>query len=159
MAAPATTARVLPTGIPLKDGFPSKIAFSRLPSASFWEKQVNPPDVDGGDLIDISTMHNTRWHTMWPRVLLKSGECTITASYDPNFYNQILTTLVNQPGAITVRYADGSTLDFFGCLNKFESKELKEGEQPEADLTIGVMNYDPAGNVEAGPVLTSVAGT
>ncbi len=80
------------------------------------------------------------------------------AAYDPVVYTDIL-ALINAPGGVTVHFPDGSTLDFYGYIKKFEPAALKEGEQPEATVTIVPTNYDPANHVEASPVLTSVTGT
>ncbi len=159
MAAPATTVRIAPAGIKLDEGFSTKIAFARAPSVSLWEKTVQPPGIDGGESVETTTMHNTAWRTMNARVLKTLTPMTFKAAYDPNVYNTILNDLVNRNGSITVRFSDGSTLDFYGYLQKFEPAEIQEGAQPEANCTIVPTNYDPAGKVEASPVLTSIAGT
>lgn len=159
MAAPANTARTTPAGRKLDEGFPTKIAFSRLPGASFWEKTVQPPGVDGGEPVDITTMHNVAWRTRNPRVLVDLMPHTVKAAYDPNWYNQIVNTLINAKGSVTVRFPDGSTLDYFGYLQKIEPDQIEEGKQPEATLTIVPTNWDYVNNVESPPVLTSVAGT
>lgn len=158
MSAPATTARQTPAGIKLDDGYQTKIAFAADPDVSFWEKTVKPPGLDGGSPIDTTTMHNTTWRTMAARALITLTESTVNAAYDPNVYNNIL-ALINVEGAITVRFPDGSTLSFFGFLQKFEPNDNAEGEMPMAAVTITPTNYDPVGKVEAAPVLTSVAGT
>lgn len=159
MAAPASTTRVTPTGRKLDEGFPTKIAFSRAANVSFWEKTVQPPGVDGGEPVDTTTMHNTAWRTKNPRVLVSLEPHTTKVAYDPNVYNTIVNTLINAKGSITVRFPDGSTLDYFGYLQKFEPDAIEEGKQPEATVTIVPTNFDSANNVEAAPVLTSVSGT
>ncbi len=159
MAAPATTVRGTPAGIKLDEGFPTKIAFSRLPTASFWEKTVQPPGVDGGEPVETTTMHNLVWRTQNPRVLKTLMPHTTKVAYDPNWYNQIVSTLINQAGSVTVRFPDGSTLDYFGYLQKFEADQIEEGKQPEATVTIVPTNWDPVNHVESAPVLTSVSGT
>lgn len=159
MANPVTTARQTPAGIMLDDGYSTKIAFARQPNISLWEKTVGAPGMDGGDPIDTTTMHNVTWRVMRARSLKTLTEFTFTAAYDPNVYNTILNTLINQEGSITVHFPDGSTLDFFGYLKMFEAPEHTEGEHPEATVTVVPTNYDPVANVEAGPVLTSVSGT
>lgn len=159
MAAPATTVRQTPTGRKLDEGFPTKIAFSRSPAVSFWEKTVQPPGVDGGEPVDTNTMHNVAWRTQNPRVLKTLTPHTTKVAYDPNVYNTIVNDLINQKGAITVRFPDGSTLDYWGYLQKFEPDQIEEGKQPEATVTIVPTNWDYVNNVEAAPVLTSVSGT
>ena len=159
MAAPSVTARSTPTGKFLDDGFSTKIAFARDADVNFWEKTVQPPGFDGGDAIETTTMHNVTYRTMAARALKTLTDCSITVAYDPAVYTEILNNLINQEGAITVHFSDGSTLAFFGYLQKFEPGECQEGEQPEADITIVATNFDPVNDVEAAAVLTSVSGT
>jgi hypothetical protein len=158
MAAPIPGTRGTPAGIKLKDGFSTKIDFAANPTVSFWEKTVKAPGIDGGDGIEQTTMHNTAWRTKAPRQLKTLTESTTKVAYDPNVYNQIY-ALVNVETTITVHFPDGSSLAFFGFLQKFEADDLQEGTQPEATVTITPTNFDPVGKVEAAPVLTSVPGT
>ena len=158
MAAPATTTRATPGGYRLENGFASKIAFARDSDVSFWETDVTPPSVDGGEAIDITTMFNSAWRTKSPRALKEMGDVTCNAAYDPNVYNQIF-ELVNQEGSITVHFPDGSKLDFFGYLKSFAPSNSQEGTMPTASITVTVTNWDPVNRVEAAPVLTQVAGT
>lgn len=159
MAAPATTVRGTPAGIKLKEGQGITIAFSRRATVSFWEVTIKPPGIDGGDAVEQTTQLNTTWHTTAPRVLKTLTEATVNAAYDPNVYNDILTYLINQEGSVTVKFEDGSTLDFYGYLRTFEPEEHKEGEQPRASIAITPTNFDNVNKVEAAPVLTSVTGT
>ena len=158
MAAPATTARSTPWGIALSDGYSTKIAFAADPDISFWEKTVGPPSLDGGDAIETTTMHNAAYRTLSSRALITLGESSVTVAYDPDLYDEVL-GIINVNTAITVHFPDGSPLDFWGFLRTFEPGENAEGEQPEATITIQPTNYDPNNTVEAGPVLTEVAGT
>ena len=158
-ANPATTTRSAPVGLKLDDGHSTKVAFSRDNDVSFWEKGVTPPGLDGGDAIDTTTMHNVAYRTFAPRQLKSLTESQCRAAYDPNVYNNILDNLLNQAGSVTCAFSDGSTLDYYGYLRTFEPDEITEGEQPEASITINPTNFDPTNDVEAGPVLTSVAGT
>ncbi len=158
MSAPTPTARQTPAGIKVKDGFPATITFAADPDVSFWEKTVKPPGIDGGDPIPQTTMLNSAWHTMAPRSLKKLTECSGSAAYDPNVVNNIL-ALINVETTVTVRWADGSTLAFFGYLQKVEFEELKEGEQPSLNYTVQPTNFDPVAHTEQPPVLTSVVGT
>lgn len=158
MSAPALSARSTPSGILLPDGYQTLISFTANTSVSFWEKTVKPPGADGGDPIQQTTMHNIAWRTMAPRALKTLTESTCVAAYDPNVFNQII-SLINVRTSITVHFPDGSTLVFYGFLQKFEPSEMKEGDQPEATVTICPTNYDYSAHVEAAPVLTSVAGT
>ncbi len=155
MAAPATTARSTPLGIPLGDGYSTKIAFAADADVSFWEKTVGPPGLDGGDAIETTTMHNSTYRTFGARSLITLSESSTTVAYDPDLYDEAI-ALINVEGAITVHFPDGSTLDFFGFLRTFEPGDNEEGTQPEATLTIQPTNWDPANNVEAAPVMTEV---
>lgn len=159
MASPATTSRSTPGGIKLKDGYQSLIAFALDPDVSFWEKEVQPSGLDSGGGIDANSMHNTLYRMMRAKSLISTPDITTLVSYDPNVYNNIISNLIKQEGSVTVQFADGSTVDFFGFLDKFIPAVMREGEEPEATITIVQTNYDPANNVEAGPVLTSVVGT
>lgn len=158
MGAPAHTARVTPVGIKLKDGFSTTVAFAADPNVSFWEKTVKPPGLDGGDAIEQTTMHNVRLRTMASRSLSTMTPMNLTAAYDPAVYTQIL-ALINVEGSITVHFPDGSRLSFFGFLQSFETQDMSEGEQPEADIVVTPTNVDPADGTEADPVMDSVDGT
>lgn len=158
MAAPVATVRQTPAGIKLKDGFRSLITFALDPDISFWEKTVTPPGIDGGDSIEQTTMHNVDWRTMAPRSLKTLTDSSTKVAYDPALYTQIL-SLINAETTVTVRFADGSTLAYYGYLKSFEPDEMSEGTQPEATINIVPTNFDPVNKVEAAPVLTSVAGT
>lgn len=158
MAAPVPAARVDPAGIKLKDGYSALVTFATDTNIELWEKTVTPPGMDGGDAIEQTTMHNDQWRTYAPRGLITLTEFVFTAAYDPEVYNSLL-ALINRETTVTVRFSDGSTLAFYGFLQKVEMKEMTEGEQPELTATVRPTNFDPTNKVEAGPTLTSVAGT
>lgn len=158
MAVPATTTRVTPAGLKLDDGFSTLMAFAADPNISFWELTVQPPILDGGDPIDFSNMHNVLYHTMAPRSLLTVGPANFTAFYDPDVWDEAR-DIMNNRGAITIQYPDGSTLDFFGFLRSIEKQPLEEGAAPTMNGVVVVTNWDPANNVEQGPVMTEVSGT
>lgn len=158
MSAPSPTVRGTPSGIKLDDGFSSKVTFEGNPTVSLWEKTTNPPDIDGGEKINTTTMHNTQVRTYAARHLYDFGNATFKAAYDPAVLTQIY-SLINSPQAITFRFGDGSTWAFFGYLQKVEFDDLVEGQQAEATVTIASTNFDPVGKVEAIPVITSVSGT
>lgn len=157
MAAPTPTARGTPSGKKLNDGFSSKITFATAPTVALWEKKVTPPGLDGGDPIETTTMFNVTLRTMANRQLKTMTNMTFTAAYDPICYTTLL-GLVNVPTTITVKFPDGSTVAFFGYLQKFEPGELSEGAQPEATCTIVPTNTDTTGN-EQTYVETDVPGT
>lgn len=159
MGAPAGSTRGTPAGIKFEDGFSTKLSFARLVTSSFWEKEVGPPGIDGGDPIEITTMHSVAWRTLAARHLKTLTQFTITAAWDPVFYNDCINTLINYPGSATMSFPDGSKIDFFAYLVKMEPQAMKEGEFPMVQLTVQPTNYDPVARVEAAPVLTLVSGT
>ena len=158
MAAPTLTARTPPSGIKLREGFSTVVAFSRNPSINLFERSTQPPSVDNGEPIDNTTQFNTTWRTMRPRTLISSGPHTFKFLYDPACYDEIV-ALCGKEGSITEHLPDGSTLSYFGYLQKAEFDELEEGKEPSGTATIMATHYDPENHVEAGPVLVSVAGT
>lgn len=153
-----TTARGTPAGTMLEDGHPTLIAFAANPTVAFWEKTVQPPGMDGGDAIDQTTMHNETYRTFASRALATMTEMTVTASYDPALYEDIL-DLINVEGSITIHFSDGSTVDFFGYLRVFAPQEMSEGIQPEAQVTIQPTNRDPVTQVETPPNYKTSNGT
>lgn len=159
MANPANTARVAPAGIILTDGHPSFIAFSVLPNAAFWEREVQPPGLDGGPEIDISSMHNTTWVTVVPQALKTLTKFTISALYDPRILSSLNASLINAPGSITIQFKDLTDYDFWGYCQSGIPQPMVKGQPPMIQLTVVPTNYDPNNRVEAGPVLTEVVGS
>jgi len=155
MAAPTATARITPPGIPLGDGFSTKITLAGDPNIDFYEKTVQPPGYDGGDAVETTTMFNATWRTMRPRKLMTVTEVKSTAAYDPTVYSQI-EAQINIETTITITFPDGSTIAFYGYLKAFEPSDVEEGEQPEAEITIQPTNWDPTNQLEAGPAVVSV---
>ena len=161
MPPPVNTTRVNPTSTLvriLEDGHSSLVAFSRNNALAIWEVQVTPPGIDGGDMIQITTMHNLVWRTMVPRKLKTLTTMSVTAGYDPVVYDQLLDQL-NFNQSLTVQFSDGSDLDLFGVLRTFEPDALAEGEMPQATCSVDPTNFDPVSDTEQGPVMTEVTGT
>lgn len=164
MAAPPVTSRVTPAGIYLQDGhgggsFGSKFAFSLDPNIELWEMDVGLPGVDGGEPVKTSTMWNLVWHTMQARALKTLTPFDCKCAFDPVVYTS-LTNLVNQKtGSVTNKCPDGSTIAFYGFLQKVQFDPLREGELPTCTVTICPTNFDPSAREEAGPLITEVAGT
>lgn len=159
MAAPATTARNTPSGIKLKEGQGAQLMFARRPTIGLWPVTIKPPGIDGGDAVEQTTQLNTGYETKAARILKTLTDSTMTCAYDPKTYSDIVEYLINAEGACTLHFPDGSTLDWYGYLQKFEPEELQKGEQPRAQVTIVATNFDPVNKTEAAPVLTEVAGT
>lgn len=154
---PTPAAHGTPAGFKMPDGFATFITFTTATTIGLWEKQVQPPSIDGGEPTDTSTMHNTRWHTKHPRILIDMGPAQAQCAYDPNSYTMILAH-VNVGDVVTVTFPDGGTLAFYGFIQKFEPEALKEGEMPMANVTVVVTNQDAAG-MEQSPVYTAGTGT
>ncbi len=162
MAAPVhtvrDTAQTIANNIPLQDGYQSLVTLALNDEIGFFEKAITPPGYDGGDAVETTTMFNTTYRTFASRALATMTEMTITAAYDPILYTDILAA-INRNDTITVTFPDGSQVSFYGYVKAFEPQEVVEGTQPEASVTIQPTNWDHANNVEAGPLVTEVAGT
>ena len=139
----------------IDDGFSTTIEFANDSDIQFFEKEVTPPGVSGGGENDTSTMRNLKWRTRSPKGLITLSEASLSVAYDPSVYDEIV-ALVNVNQLITINFADGSKLDFFGWLDEFTPGAAVEGEQPTADITIIPSNQDLNG-VEIDPVYTAAA--
>lgn len=158
MAAPTPTARGTPSGIKLEDGFRSLHTFSHNATIGLWEVDIAPPGDDGGEPINTTTMHNITYRTMSPRALISSSPSTIRFAYDPAARASIRQEL-NREQTMTVTFPDGSTEAYYGFLQSVTFDALVEGTMPMGTAVIQPTNFDPTNRVEAGPVVTSVAGT
>ena len=146
----AHTDRTTPGGTKLGDGYQSLIAFAADADVSLWEKTVTPPGITVGGSVDTTTMRNTAWRTKAPKKLKELSDMSLTASYDPAVYNDIVAMVgVNQ--SITVTFPDGQSLTFYGWLDSFTPSEISEGEQATADITVVCGNQDTDG-AEIAPV-------
>lgn len=137
----------------LDDGFKTLISFGADPTVLFYEKTVTPPGIDGGGEIDTTTMHNTTYRTRNPKALITLSNASTTVTYDPACYAEIL-ALVNVNNLIVCTFPDGSTISFWGWLNKFTPGECAEGEQPTAEIEIIPSNQNTSG-VEVAPAYSA----
>lgn len=158
MAAPAATARQSPVGIWLDSGHSTKITIGLDPDISFWEKTVTPPGFDAGDAIDTTNMHNVRYVSKAPQPLIDMTDISGTASYDPAVLSQI-EAVMGIKTTITITFPDGSTWAAYGFLKAFTPQENSRNNQPMANYTAVITNYDPTNHLQVGPTVTSVAGT
>lgn len=136
----------------LTDGYQALIAFNSSGGVPTYmkEKEVQPPDIDGGGEIDTTTMRNVVWRTRQPKHLKTLGNIVVHVEYDSATYVNIVSAInVNQ--TITVSFPDGHTLTFWGWVNKFTPTSLKEGEFPTAELQV-ICSNQTSNNVESGPV-------
>lgn len=123
-----------------------------LGGTDLFEKQVTPPGMEGGGANDTTTMRNVLWRTRSPKKLITLSESSFVAAYAVAAYTSLLSQLnVNQ--LITVTFADGATLAFWGWLDMFTPNEITEGEQPTANCTIIPSNQNTSGD-EISPVFT-----
>ena len=138
----------------IDDGFSTIIGFSLNGAVKFYEKEVTPPGIDGGGANQTTTMRNIYWRTNAPKKLVTLTEADATCAYDPTVFSQIL-AMVNVNQYITVTYPDLTTVGFWGWINEFKPNQIKEGEQPTANVKIIPSNFN-ASLVETAP--TVVAG-
>ncbi len=159
MTAPVATARGTPAGIMLANSYPVRVTFARNPTISFWEKELQPPGLDGGEKIDQTTQFNTHLRTNAPRALSELTPIKGKAAYDPNVLTQIY-ALINTKDTITFTFSDGTTVAFYGYLRMFTpANQAGDGTQPEADFEIQPTMADPTTGAEETFVLVNVAGT
>lgn len=154
MAVPTPTARVTPTVAPMEDGYQTLITFAADPDIALWERTVTTPGVDGGEAIDINTMHTEEWRGMALRQLKSLTESSMTVGWAPEQWSAIV-ALINVDTTVTVHYPSGHRLAFFGGLRSFEPSEHSEGSMPEAVCNITPTNRDPSTGDEEGPVMYS----
>lgn len=136
----------------IDDGFSTTVDFTGFAGegVSVFEKEVTPPGMDGGGPNDTTTMRNLVWRTMAPKKLKTLTQMSFVASYDPVLYNDLVAQInVNQ--LVKVTFPDGSSVSFYGWLDKFTPNRIVEGEQPTSEVTIQCSNQDTNG-VETAPV-------
>lgn len=152
MAAPTATARSTPVGAALRNGHGTKITFAADPDISFWEKQVTPPALEGGDAIDVTTMFNVAVKSKAAPELVDVGDTTATVAYTPEVLAQII-ALINVETTITLTHPNGDTWAFYGYLKSFTPQTNTTNGQPEAQIVVVATNTDSANDyVEAVPV-------
>lgn len=163
MAAPTPTTRVAPTGIKLERGYQCLITIALKTNIDFWEVNLTPPGFEGGEPIDQTTQFNSLFMTYLPQALINQTPVNLSAAYDPVVINQLFASgaklVLNVNTTITFRFGDGSTIAFYGWLRSFIPQEVSPPNQPRANIVIQASNFDPVNRVEAGPAVTSVAGT
>jgi hypothetical protein len=138
-----------PVGTYLKDGYQYIVMIGGAAGIPLWisaEGGGKPPGLDGGEKINITSMHNKVMRTFVPRHLITLDDSTMTAFYDPKVLNNLL-ALINVQTVMTAYFPDGSSWSWWGALTKFIPGELKEGTAPTAEVTLIATNRDPsAGN-------------
>lgn len=130
----------------LTDGFATLISFANFPAVKFYEKTVTPPGMDGGGPNDTTTMRNTSLRTRQPKKLKTMTTIKARCAYDSDVFDPAeVWAMINVLQLITVIFADGAEIQFWGWLDKFEPEESKEGEQPTAMITVECANQDTDG--------------
>jgi len=138
----------------LTDGFSTVVTFELGPDISFFEKEVTPPGVTGEGPINTTTMYNDTWRTAWPKSLQTAQAITMNGAFATSSYDDSVATTtpdvtyagvmgmigVNQ--RITINFPDFTTLEVMGWIEDFKPRELKEGEQPMAELTLHISNLE-----------------
>lgn len=138
----------------LQDGFKTLIAISGI-TAHFEEIEVTPPELDSTGAIEQTTMRNSRYRTKLGKALITLGMVSVTVAYDPKVIGQVQ-NILGTNRYVTITFPDGSTLGFYGIINKFTPDALKEGERPQATLEIDPSNMSTANPpVEAAPVFAT----
>lgn len=154
--APVT--RVTPVGDRLKKGYRSTIAFELDPDVSIWEIEVTPPGLDGGEMIDTTTMFNTTFETMEPNTLMKVTDGGMRVAFDPVCYDQLF-ALINQKGIITTKFSNGDSISDYGILRTFQPDGMVRNGMPTANCVISYTNTHPTTGAEVAPDYITSAGT
>jgi hypothetical protein len=158
MTAPVATNRTTPSGKFFKDGYRTLITFAANASIQLWEKSVKPPGLDGGEAIDVTTMHNIEWRTKAFQTLKELTESTMTVGYKGTAYAQVK-ALINVETTVTITFPNGSKIAFFGGLRSFEAGDQSIGEMPEGTVTITPTMRDLTTGIEESFVYTAASGT
>lgn len=169
MANPTSTTRgsplsASPSSPYMREGQSTKLSIHRAASGTVsfwkcWEREVQPPGVDVGDMIDITTMHNVTWETMYPSVLKTLTAFSVIVGYSMEALDEAIANLVGRNGSMTVHFPGSDKLDFWGVLQNLIPQSHKKREMPLANCQVVPTNYDDANFVEAGPVLTLASGS
>lgn len=158
MANPAVTARVVPTGYKLPEGFKITIAFSQRPNIQLWEVEGSPAGFEVAE-INTTTQHNVRYVSKYASQLIANDDIVGTCGYDPEAMDHILALVGDRNGSVTIRMPDNTTHNYWGFLKSFKFQPLRVGQFPLANYAITVTNWDPVNKVEAGPYTVGSSGT
>lgn len=135
-----------------------KVAFSLNSTVSFREFETTLPSWDGGEPINNTTHFNITFVTKRPNDLIEHGPMNFTALVDTLTFTEIQ-SLINREGSVTVRLADGGTIDWFAYLRSVTPQQGVRGQALQIQGVIEITNWDPANFLEVGPVVTNVTGT
>ena len=152
MAAPTATARTTPSGSVFKNGYQSLITFAADADIALWETEIGQPFGDeGGDPVDLTTMHNSTRRTKAPRGLIDTEGGTVTCAFNATSRAQCR-TIINTETTITITLPDGSTMADFGYMRSFKPTGFSDGSMPLAEVGIEFTGRDSSG-AEQEPVV------
>jgi hypothetical protein len=135
----------------IDDGHPTIINFPGA-GITFWEKEVTPPGMDSGGPNDVTTMRNITFRTKSPKRLITLTQMKLKVAYDPAVYTTISAQIgINQ--VIVIAFPDTTTMTFWGWLDKFTPDNIREGEQPTAEITIECSNHNNANPPVESPII------
>lgn len=135
----------------IDEGFKILLDIETITTPLYWEQEITPPEVDGGELIPVSNQRNTLYHTAVPRTLIKIGDMMVKISAAIAAYGQ-LRGITNKNKKYTLTYPDGGKQEFYAALRHIKPGSYTIGNQPTWDLTIGVTNIKNTDGTEQGPV-------
>lgn len=156
--APPVTSRTVPVGYKLPEGFKSALAPSLRPGINFWETELAPAGASVPE-IDISSQHNTTWRQKWISALKESKPVPMVGGYDPDEMDNIIFLLGAQSGSFTIHAPQNTKYAYWGAMSDLTFQPWRAGQFPLLNATWTVTNYDPTTRTEAGPSVTTAAGT
>lgn len=130
--------------IRLDDGYATIITFANIPNVKLYEKEITPPGMTAGGVIDTTTMRNQTWRTMAPRNLKSLTPVTAVVAYATSAIPDVMGQVgINQE--VTITFPDGSSITFWGWIESFTPAAMSEGAQPTATINITPGNIDDTG--------------
>lgn len=118
-------------------------------------RSVKIPAMNGGPPIDTHTMYNQRVVTKAAQGLVEYDDMTMQCQYDIQAYVILDQQVINQNRWFWALLPDNSAFGFWGCLYKFDPAELRKGEFPLAEVTVGLLNRVGTTGTETGPTILS----
>lgn len=163
MANPTVTARTVPTGYKLPEGFKITIAFSRKPALNIWEVEGAPAGMEVAE-INTTTQHNVRYVSKYPSYLIANDDIVGSAGYDPDVMDDLVSLLGDagssaSAACVTIHMPTRATHSYFAFLKAWKFGGLRVGQFPTGNYAICVTNWDTVNKVEAGVYTVQAAGT
>jgi hypothetical protein len=121
-----------------------------LPELYLRARSVKLPALNGGSPIDTHTMYNREFVTKAAQGLAEYEDLTMQCQYDVKAYVQIYLNALNVNRFYKVLLPDKSMFSFWGCMYKFDPAELRKGEFPLAEVTVGLLNRAGTAGTEVG---------